>query len=302
MTLSVGTVQNNNNAYDKKLESKAILAGAAASSICGIIGSLPSQAILENMQKMNGELSTSQISDIRNALSKGLEQSELLKKGVKFIEIAVQEPKTLKEKMLAGNPLFATLFGKNACFVQKLPKTLKIKYIEDGVEKVAEKNMILAPQNKMVYSWFHEMGHALNFNNGGYAKFLQKLRVPAQVAAVVIPVVALLSKKRNENGEKPLSAYDKTINFIRNNAGKLTFLCFVPALIEEGLATAKGQKWAEKLLSSDVTKNMLKHNKLAFLTYVLCAVTSGYAAYAGVKAKDKYIETKKKQLQNKMAA
>ena len=297
MSLSVGTTQNN-VAYEKALEGQGILTGVVASGVCGVIGSVPARLILKDMYKMNDKLSSSQINEVRGALQKGLKESELLQKGVKFIETAIEKPKNWFQGWIgSSSPVTATVYGKNACYLNK-----DIDFVVNGAMRNLQGNTIFAPQNKMVYSWFHEMGHALNFNNKCIGRTMQKLRVPGQIGAILIPMIALLSKKRNENGEKPLSAYDKTINFIRNNAGKLTFLCFAPALIEEGMATAKGQKWAEKLLSSNLAKNVLKHNKLAFLTYAVTALATGYCAYAGVRAKDKYIETKKKQQQNKIAA
>lgn len=297
MTLTVGTSQNN-AAYEKALEGQGIIIGAVASGVCGIIGSVPARLILKDMYKMNDKLSTSQINEVRNALQKGLKESELLQKGVKFIETAVEKPKNWFQGWLGlSNPVTATIYGKNACYLNK-----DVDYAVNGAMKTLQGNTIFAPQNKMVYSWFHEMGHALNFNSKGIGKFLQKARVPGQVGAILIPTIALLSKDRNNEDNSQLSFYGKTMKFIRNNAGKLTFLCFVPALTEEGMATAKGQKWAEKLLSSGIAKNVLKHNKLAFLTYAITALATGYCAYAGVKAKDKYIETMKKQQQNKMAA
>ena len=300
MSLSVGTVQNN-SAYEQALEGQGVWAGIAASCACGYIGRLPSKAILKDMYTMNDKLSTTQISDVRNAIQSGLKESKLVQKGVKFLECPVMKPEGFWQKLFSGSPVLSTFFGKNACFLGQIKKNKEPYWIENGVKTIVEGNTILTAKGKMVYSWFHEMGHALNFNNGGIAKILQKMRGPATVASIIIPTFALLSKSKKENGEKPVSKQEKTTNFIRNNAGKLTLLCFLPALIEEGLATAKGQKWAEKLLSQDVAKKALKHNKLAFLTYVIGALATSYAAYAGVKAKDMYIENIKKQQQNKIA-
>ena len=81
----------------------------------------------------------------------------------------------------------------------------------------------------------------------------------------------------------------KTNNFIRDNAGKLSFAAMLPVLAEEGMATIRGQKLANKLLSKDLAKTILKGNAVGYLAYVLSAVGLAAAAYTAVKIKDAFV-------------
>ncbi|MBQ2611149.1 hypothetical protein IJF81_02015, partial [bacterium] len=85
----------------------------------------------------------------------------------------------------------------------------------------------------------------MNANLSKFGKILQKCR-PMALLAIPVSQIALWKTKKAP-GEEPKNGLDKTTTFIKNNAGKLTFLAFLPTLLEEGLASVKGNKLAKKL-------------------------------------------------------
>lgn len=103
-----------------------------------------------------------------------------------------------------------------------------------------------------------------------------------------MPIAAIaLFKTKKAPGEKTENQIGKATNFVKNNAGKLTFLAWLPTVVEEGLATFKGNKAAKQLLDSDLAKKVAKTNALGFSTYLLSAVLSSVGIYAAKKVKDK---------------
>ena len=64
---------------------------------------------------------------------------------------------------------------------------------------------------------------------------------------------------------------------------------FAPAVIEEAMATQKGNKLAKKLLSPELFKKVKHVNNLGFITYLMAPIAIGVGTFLGVKAKDKII-------------
>ena len=101
-----------------------------------------------------------------------------------------------------------------------------------------------------------------------------------------------------------MTGRQKFNNFLRNNAGKLAFIASLPMLIEEGMATQKGNKFAKKLLSPELANRVLKSNKFAYCTYLISAIFGALGAMLAVKVKDNAIEKKeiKAELKAKLDA
>ncbi len=148
-------------------------------------------------------------------------------------------------------------------------------------------NQLLLPKDKLSCAWFHELGHAMNKNLSSWANKLQQIRIPLMYAPYIIPAFGVMkeSKPKDENGE--LTFGQKINNFVRNNIGKLTFLTFVPSLLEEGLATQKGEKIASKLLPADLLASVKKSNRFGFATYAVTAVLTSLSAWAAKEVADK---------------
>ena len=269
----------NNNHSNKFVASTAAVASGVAVSTGSLLITMP---ITNKLKKIN-KLPADKVEILHNAAEQIVQNTGLAEKGVKIKYI----PESTKEigffqKII--NPLAAIQAGENAAYTPK-----DIMGILFGKKvKVMDGNTILMPKKGMATASFHEIGHALNHNFSKSGKFLQKLRPVSMYAPLAIMAFAACTKNsKSKNEGEDLSTVQKTKNFIRNNAGKLSFLATVPMLIEEGMATIKGQKLAKSLLSKDMLKAVSKNNKIAYLTYLSTAVCAGLSAFAATKIKDK---------------
>ena len=97
-------------------------------------------------------------------------------------------------------------------------------------------------------------------------RFLQKSR--GYVSAVPAALLFANGLFKN-NDDKP--------NFVERNAGKIGFLAFLPTIIEEGMASVRGLKYAKKLKGVNLAP--LKRNYFfAWMTYVIAGLGLGVAA------------------------
>lgn len=148
-------------------------------------------------------------------------------------------------------------------------------------------NKILVSEQTLSTSVFHEIGHALNNNFSKIGKALQKMRPVALVAIPIISLLALTTKRKVEDKPK-----DRKINngldFVKRNAAPLTMLAYAPILIEEAMATIKGNGIAKNLLADapKILKKVKVGNALGLASYTLAAVGSAIALKSGIKAKD----------------
>ena len=156
---------------------------------------------------------------------------------------------------------------------------------------MATKNIVM-PEKGMELLSFHESGHAMNANLSKAGKFLQKCR-PIGLLVYPIAMIALLKNKKAPE-EEPKNVLDKATTFVKDNAGKLSFAAYLPLLIEEGLASAKGQKYAKKFLSPDLAKKVLKNNVLGFSTYFIVATLTALGTCLGTKVRDTVVSNSSK--------
>lgn len=134
--------------------------------------------------------------------------------------------------------------------------------------------LAVAPKSKPSLI-LHELGHAINAGKGKFMRFLQKSR--GYVSAVPATLLMLKGLCGNKD-DKP--------NFIERNAGKIGFLAFLPTIVEEGIASLRGLKYAKQL--KGVNLSALKRNYFfAWMTYVIAGL--GLA----VGAKQALLESKK---------
>lgn len=125
----------------------------------------------------------------------------------------------------------------------------------------------------------------MNRNFSKIGKTLQHIRGTFTMLAGILPTVALLTNKRTE-ANPPKNAWQKTTTFIKENVGKLVAFAFVPTIVEETMASVKGQKLAKTVLSKDLMKNVSKLHMLGFASYVGVATISGLSAFAANKVRD----------------
>ena len=277
----------------------AIMAGGMASSLVKSAAVPISNMCLNKMIATNNEMKNSFKNVFIPAAEKMWEQSGLKDAGVKIIDAGTKEyyetnvkpmeeifdkiklPKSIQKLII---PAKSAHEGKNAFFMPKrnLPDFIK-KYMPDIP---STGNEVHVAKDKFALSTFHELGHAINCNLSKTGKILQKMRLPAMAIAGLIGAIALFKAPKAE-GEKPKGSFDKTTTFIKNNAGKLAFAAMLPIVAEEGLASLHAAKWAKKLLSSDMAKQVNKTNALGFATYAVAAIVTGLSAWAASAVRDK---------------
>lgn len=301
---------------------------------------LTSFPILNGMKKANN-YTEEQVKTLHDAINQMNVDSGLKEKGVKlrflnplkeniiddipkdkdaFVDKAVKYFEKFDRNYSDNSVIRPVRAGENAFFLGhdaklttlKLSECIKI-FKEEGWKAMREKmkathktyiraNSVVLPQKGMAGAGFHELGHALNFNMSKFGKFLQKSRLVSMIAPSLLVIYGAVTRasKPKEEG-KDLNGAQKTHNFVRNNAGKLALAASLPILVEEGMATIKGQKYAKKFLTPDLAKRVFKGNAIAYLSYISLAVFSALAATTAVKVKDAAIQNKTERIAEKEA-
>lgn len=248
---------------------------------------------LKKMTKMGDELSRDEFTKLVDSAKTAARDSGLTDKGVSFIKACSENADEIKEavateynagkmakvmpqklkQLYIGNIAKSIKNGENACY---LPSVKKIVTPQDG---------------GLVLSVFHETGHAMNANMSKIGSLLQKSR---SLSALAVPILLIaLIKDKKQEGEEPKGKLDKAGDFVKNNAGKLAFLSFMPTVIEEGLASFKGNKMAKELLDPSLAKKVAKTNALGFATYVIGAAAAGLGVYCASKIRDAAMDSEK---------
>jgi len=137
---------------------------------------------------------------------------------------------------------------------------------------------------------FHEMGHALTDKYGNFlSKFNIKSRFYVLALAPVFLLTSLIKTPNKNKDEKPEGVVDKTTTFIKNNCGKLVAATFIPILIDEALASIKGQKLAKEFIQSKSILDGLKSTHLkAYSTYLLATGLFGGVSALAVYFRDRW--------------
>lgn len=277
-------VQNNQNFQVKK--NKSNVGNSIIATVGGSAAVTPlliaSRGVNNFALKVGNNLSPDKVEILHNAAENAIKNTGLSNKGVKINYLV----KTLQDLFLpklvaAMNSIQQIKNGKNAgCCL----KDIKNPVTGDFIYK---KGTILMPQKAIPHAAFHEIGHSLNLNFSKFGTFLQKFRNLGFTAAALIALFgAFTSNSREDKNSDKLTPLQKTKNFVRDNAGKLAFAVTIPTLVEEAMATVKGQKLANTLLPQDLAKHVSKCNKLAYLTYISTSLMLGLSAYFAVKIKN----------------
>lgn len=282
---------NNGSQYQKYQkpwelkESVGVAAGLGATTAAQYLSLPVGMWAIEKMQKLGKSCSEADVVEIRKGMEKALDISGMKAKGVAIIDYAGTPIKN--EKL--------SIFGR---VKQTILDQVKIKAaISEGRNAgySSTANKVMINTEKFGPAGFHEIGHAINFNNSKFWRALQKYRLFAQYVALSIAGVAILKRKKAD-GEKPTGFFDRTTTFIKNNAGKLAFGAMVPMLAEEVMASVRGNKLAKSLLSPELAKKVIKMNGLGALGYVGAAAALGLAATLGSKVRDKIASPKPVQV------
>lgn len=281
-------VSNIKSTEKNKKKSRNVVSSIVASDLgCGVgVATIPlTNGVVKALKKI-GELPQDKIDILHKTAEKAIKDTGLADKGTKILYLsrgANEKKANFITKML--NPIEAIKDGENACLILKDALNYK-------------ENTILMPEKNISFSSFHEIGHALNRNFSKFGKILQNMKNPILQSVGLITLFGAFTRKSKPEEGKDLTKGQKIKNFIRNNAGKLSFAAMIPILLEEGMATYKGQKLADKMLSKDMAKIVSKGNKTAYLSYIITAAGMGLCSYAAVKIKDYLVAKKENKAQH----
>lgn len=179
------------------------------------------------------------------------------------------------------NRLYINLFEDDA-FLYDLDTFAALKAGDTAFYASYEKN-VFVPDSGYNLAAFHEMGHGINYNFSKAGEILLKMGDYSKYVTGGIILTSFLAGDENENDKKPLN---KAANFVKKNAGKLILLASSPKIIEEGLASYRGEKLAKPLLDEKLFRKLKNANKIALSTYAFSALIQATCVCAAIKAKD----------------
>ena len=322
MDVKNNVIQNIKDKYYQRQakKNKGFVAAQTASSLVSLPVSALSIASLAGMRKIS-EISQADSVELSKAVQKGLKDSGLYDKGVKVFKMKeIPLPKTMEDitKFLTSGVEYGKKDKKalealatelcSGATMKKLKKLMPDFDIKDVIKLnpnalqfklginagfLPKANKIVTPSKHLQTSVFHEMGHALNANGGKLLKALQKARPVAMIVPTVILLVSLLNKRKTTDAPQAGdNAIQKGADFVKKNAAGLTALSMLPMLLEEGIASLRGQGIAKNLVKSgDLSKALLKKVRLTnlggFASYALAVVGAALAAKTAVVVKDK---------------
>ena len=288
----------NNRSYDRKTgaigTTLGVLAGSTAVSVPFVAANVVQISRFVNLNK---NITDNSVNDLRNVFY----ASGLKSKGVELVDIkhgmtkkcvdtcmeayeSVPKIKKLMNKIPYLREYFTNTANKNA------------QMVERGINAFAlfHNKKIVINMDKLGYCLPHEIGHQLNHHFSKFGKTLQKMRGLGKYASAVVIPLAMFSKKRDKN-EKSQNIFQKTVGFIRNNAGKLAALCFVPMAAEETMASVKGLKLAKTILSKNDYKKALRVSIVGGSSYYALILLAGLGTALGINVKDRYIDKHKQE-------
>ncbi len=249
------------------------------------------------MQKINKGLTKDEVNIVNKTAQEIIDKtSNLASKGVKIKNVQSTNPKKTFINILSqySNPVLGAQEGKNAFFSQVDIPLLGI-----------EGNTVTLNQQKLPLAAFHEMGHAHNFHYSKLLKSMQGARPLMYLAALLALIPIFTRKETPKEGQNELTKGQKIKNKIRDLAPVLSFSCYAPMLIEEGVATAKGNSWAKQVLGSQnksLYKKVFRSNAVAYMSYLAIALTTAVGCWVGKKVKDNIQQKAQEQAKNEAQA
>lgn len=277
-----------------------VLVGSTVKGFVSAPHKLVAQKLLDKMVDISGNLTDDEFKTVEKAIQDTIETPEFAQKSVSMIKAASENADKISEILSKemNNNVLLKIFPEQIKKMAGEEYYSTVKRGENAFYLFKEKT-IIAPGRKLSLALFHEVGHAANHNLSKIGKTLQKCKY-LNILTFPISMIALWKTKKAPNQE-PKSTADKATTFIKENAGKLTFATFIPVLLEEGLASIKGNNFAKKALSPELAKRVVKTNALGFLSYVGSAAFASLGIYIGTKVKDAIAKPKLVEKSNKIS-
>jgi len=270
-----------------------IMAGNAVSSIIQIPHKkIVVKNVVENLQKIN-TLTDDELKLSYKAIDSIITKSGLADKGVEVLRNTAENADKISDAIKAT--VDASLYKRMPKFYKDSIENTFKELLNSGKNSLylSKLNKILIPQKDIALLTFHEIGHAASANLSKLGKTLSKSSRIFRFAIPIISTIALYKTKKAPD-DKPKGFLGKATEFIKNNAGKLTFLACVPTLADEAIASIKGYKLAKSIdvLNPDLLKKVARTNRVAFLSYISSTVLASLGIFAAVKVKDSIAKPK----------
>lgn len=197
----------------------------------------------------------------------------------------LDELKIIHEKNLKGKNLFEKIkLHWNFAKQKKLYKKYFTIAKGNNASFFNSNNKIVINLDKRGLSIFHEIGHAINYNKDKFWGSMQKIRKYSKRAPLILLAAGLLIPAKQKD-EKTKGFIDKTLSFVKNNTGKLTFISLLPIVAEEFRATILGNQFAKTLLPKQY-KQIAKANFLSGVTYLVGTLFTSFAVSLASKCRD----------------
>lgn len=288
---------------DKKefsIQEGILLSSLTASALCyannKLVTNVPdyfTKFILQKMAEINKKISPNELKKFEEDFDKSFNNSKLQDYGVSVFKCndLLKDIDKIKEHLKKSN----------------IPESSIEFYSQVVSEYMKNNNSCYTFFDKTIYSskntrlsLFHEMGHAYNHNKTVFAKTLQKFRslnmkipILVSMAAILLPDFERYKVKQNDTtNQKKQSTFDKLMkwehSFIKMSP-LIVFASFLPMLVEEGLASLQGQKFAKKVLNKNIYNKVKLINFLGFLTYLFFASFSSLVLWSALKIKNSFL-------------
>jgi hypothetical protein len=272
-------VEGNVTMLDK---SAAFLAGAAISTIVKNLKETNSKFFLSALEKTAVLPSFDETTHATNKILDRMHHKDPSIK-VLFVENTPDDMKKISD-IIAKN----TLVG--------FRKTFNVGdkgLIAKGIKFFADVNASWIAKGKKASYFINEKvaiisknTHQMIFHEIGHAKVAQKpVLKPLLTIGKKLPLISAISgffalehSPRPNNPKRPKKLWEKTQDYLDGNIGRITFLTFMPLLIEKSIATRKGLHHAEKYLDKAKMKSLTKLHRIGLITYF----ASAFAAAAGI--------------------
>ena len=137
-----------------------------------------------------------------------------------------------------------------------------------GANAGALNDKVFCNFDKISASAFHEAGHVKNYKSK-FGSFLQKCRNPYFSKALIgLSVLCAIFSVSQKNTEEVTNEKNSKIHcMLRKSSIGLAIAGTLPTVLEEGLASYKGNKMAKQVLSPENYRNIKKFNAKALTTY-----------------------------------
>ena len=284
-----------NEKIQKELLLSSVLGCALYSVNVGLdrfVPSIVTDALLKKISKITSSVSDSELEKFEQNFEKAFLKSKLSESGVSvfkcndLIKDAQKIKNNINKKINSNDMKKLSYFNTVIDFMEK----------GNSCYTFFDKTIYVSKNTRL--SLFHEMGHAYNHNKTFFAKSLQKMRQLSNYILVPVSIAALLlSNPKTDKKEKESKETNPTLKWILKAkdifvkfSPLIVFASFLPVIIEEGMASLKGQEFAKNVLDKKMFDKVKYTNLLGFLSYLFIGSFASFVLWAALKIKNHIME------------